>query len=348
VIREEAPGTFKRRPRYPGRNPRRFEDKYKERDPDRYPETVEKVKASGKTPAGTHRPVLVTEVLRVLNPRPGEFGVDATLGWGGHAEELLSRVSPGGRLLALDVDGVERPKTEARLRSLGFPEPVLIVRGRNFAGLSKVLEEEGLGPADFVLADLGVSSMQLDDPLRGFSFKSEGPLDLRLNPQRGKSAARLVAEVSAEKLTALLVENSDEPEAAKIAKAITTARKARSIETTAELAGIVRGTFPDAEAPMLKDTLARVFQALRVEVNEEFNALDAFLRNLPGCVKSSGRIAILTFHSGEDRRVKKAFQEGLRTGVYSDVARRVVTASAEELRDNPRSAPAKMRWAIRA
>lgn len=345
---EEKAGGFRRRPRYPGRNPRRFEEKYKERDPERYPETVEKVKASGKTPAGTHRPIMVEEVLRVLDPRSGETGVDATLGWGGHAEEILKRLVPGGRLLGLDVDPLERPRAEARLRKLGFGDGTLLVRGRNFAGIRKALEEEEFGPVDFVLADLGVSSMQLDDPARGFSYKQEGPLDLRLNPGRGQPASRLVAGASEQKLARLLQENSDEPRAIEIARAVVARRAVKAIETTTDLSAVVSGVLGEAEPGVVKDTLARVFQALRVEVNDEFSALESFLRDVPACLKPGGRLAVLTFHSGEDRRVKKSLQVGLRAGLYREIARRVVMASEEEVRGNPRSAPAKLRWAIRA
>ncbi|MCC6130122.1 MAG: 16S rRNA (cytosine(1402)-N(4))-methyltransferase RsmH [Acidobacteria bacterium] len=345
---EEKAGGFRRRPRYPGRNPRRFEEKYKERDPERYPETVEKVKASGKTPAGTHRPIMVEEVLRVLDPRSGETGVDATLGWGGHAEEILKRLVPGGRLLGLDVDPLERPRAEARLRKLGFGDGTLLVRGRNFAGIRKALEEEEFGPVDFVLADLGVSSMQLDDPARGFSSKQEGPLDLRLNPGRGQPASRLVAGASEQKLARLLQENSDEPRAIEIARAVVARRAVKAIETTTDLSAVVSGVLGEAEPGVVKDTLARVFQALRVEVNDEFSALESFLRDVPACLKPGGRLAVLTFHSGEDRRVKKSLQVGLRAGLYREIARRVVMASEEEVRGNPRSAPAKLRWAIRA
>lgn len=345
---EEKAGGFRRRPRYPGRNPRRFEEKYKERDPERYPETVEKVKASGKTPAGSHRPIMVEEVLRVLEPRSGETGVDATLGWGGHAEEILKRLVPGGRLLGLDVDPLERPRAEARLRKLGFGDGTVLVRGRNFAGIRKALEEEEFGPVDFVLADLGVSSMQLDDPARGFSYKQEGPLDLRLNPGRGQPASRLVAGASEQKLARLLQENSDEPRAIEIARAVVARRAVKAIETTTDLSAVVSGVLGEAEPGVVKDTLARVFQALRVEVNDEFSALESFLRDVPACLKPGGRLAVLTFHSGEDRRVKKSLQVGLRAGLYREIARRVVMASEEEVRGNPRSAPAKLRWAIRA
>jgi 16S rRNA (cytosine1402-N4)-methyltransferase len=347
-----APPRPPRRPRYQGTHPRRFSEKYKERDPERYVETAGKVAASGKTPAGSHRPVLVAEVLAALDPKPGEVAVDATLGYGGHAAALLPRLLPGGRLVGLDVDPVERPRTEARLRSMGFGPEVLTVVASNFAGLPKVLAAEGLAAADLVLADLGVSSMQLDDPSRGFTFKEEGPLDLRMNPNRGLPASALLARLDAAKLEKLLDENSDEPHAARIAAAICEARRAAPITTTSALADAVRSGLSGLPRRVVEEEgtapLSRVFQALRIAVNEEFTALEAFLAALPSCLLPGGRAAILTFHSGEDRRVKQAFREGERIGLYAAVSPEVVRASPEERRANPRSAPAKLRWALRA
>ena len=343
-----------RRPRYRGTHPRKFEEKYKERAPEHYPETSAKVAASGKTPAGSHRPLLVREVLDALVPKPGEIAVDATLGWGGHAMALLPRLLPGGRLIGLDVDPIERPRTEGRLRTLCYGPDLLSVRASNFAGLEKVLAAEGLDGVDLILADLGVSSMQLDDPARGFSWKREAPLDLRMNPSRGAPAAALVAKLSEAKLAALLRENADEPHAAAIAAAIAAARAKAPITTTTALAGAVRAAFgrlPGHESggeTGAKETLARVFQALRIFVNDEFTALDAFLAALPSCLRPGGRVAILTFHSGEDRRVKKAFQHGVRKGLYAAAAPEVVRAGPEERRSNPRSTAAKLRWAVRS
>jgi 16S rRNA (cytosine1402-N4)-methyltransferase len=323
-----------RRKRYTGKNPRHFSERYKELAPDRYTKDVEKVLARGQTPAGTHRPVMVREVLEVLAPQPGEFAVDCTLGFGGHAAVLLEAIQPGGRLIGLDVDPVELPKTEERLRALGFGPHVFSVRRMNYAGLAKILEE----PADMILADLGLSSMQIDNPARGFTYKYDGPLDLRMNPNRGQPASALLATLDEEKLAKLLLENADEPEADAIAHAILQEK----ISTTVRLAEMVRRT------GATDDAIRRVFQALRIAVNDEFSALDAFLRNLPLCLKPGGRVAILTFHSGEDRRVKKAFQARDREGTYSSVAREVLRPSAEERRDNPRCTSAKLRWAVRA
>lgn len=341
-----APAPHKRRPRYSGKNPRRFEDKYKEHNPERYAETVAKVIASGKTPAGMHVPIMLTEILDVLALQPGERAVDCTLGYGGHAKALLTAVQPGGALLGLDQDPMEIVKTEARLRALEFPEESVLVRRMNFAGLARALTEVGWAEgADAVLADLGVSSMQIDNPVRGFSFKHDGPLDMRMNPQRGLPASEVLARTSAEKLQAMLAENADESRAPALGLALA----GRKIERTRELAAMVRSALPRGMAEDDVDaTVRRVFQALRIEVNDEFGALDTWLRALPSCLKSGGRVAVLTFHSGEDRRVKKAFKAGLLDGTYERVADEVVRAGPEELRLNPRASSAKLRWAVRS
>jgi 16S rRNA (cytosine1402-N4)-methyltransferase len=330
-----------RRVRYKGTHPRRFGEKYKELAPEQHAEELEKVLARGHTPAGTHRPIMVDEILAALAPKPGEVALDATLGYGGHARELLPRLLPGGRLFGVDVDPLELPRTEARLRDLGFGEEVLTVRRMNFAGLPRLKAEAG--GFDVVLADLGVSSMQIDNPARGFTWKVEGPLDLRLNPQRGRSAADLLATLTEQALAELLLENSDEPHAQAIASQV----HGQSIRTTRDLADRVRAALraDGIEDDEMKRSLQRTFQALRIAVNDEFTVLDQFLSLLPGCLNPGGRVAILTFHSGEDRRVKKAFQEGLREGGYAEVAPGPLRASPEERRANPRSTSAKLRWA---
>ena len=346
-----APVPHQRRPRYAGKNPQRFEQKYKELNPERYAADVAKVLASGKTPAGSHRPILVTEILEVLALQPGDLAVDCTLGFGGHARELLARLAPGGRLVGLDVDPIEQPKTIARLRTAGFGEDVFTPVRSNFAGLPKVLAELGLDGADAILADLGVSSMQLDDPARGFTFKTDSPLDLRLNPTRPPSATDWLAKISCEKLAAALTENADEPHAELLANELTARRSKTPFTRTLQLADAIRAILhqhqPRRTAEDDDDSVRRVFQALRIAVNDEFGALDQFLRQLPGCLKSGGRVAILTFHSGEDRRVKHAFREGVRTGQYSSTNDEIIRAGPEERRDNPRSSSAKLRWAVR-
>jgi 16S rRNA (cytosine1402-N4)-methyltransferase len=350
MIEERGPKP-ERRKRYRGTHPRQFHEKYKELNPQKYPETVQKVVESGKTPAGTHRPICLREVIGVLAPKPGEVAVDATLGYGGHAVEILRRILPGGKLIGFDVDPVELPRTEARLRALGFPADALLVIHSNFAGMARQLARCGIEGVDLVLADLGCSSMQLDNPERGFSFKFSGPLDLRMNPNKGRPASALLESLSCEELSMLLRENADEPHADLIARSIAEAQRRAPLTMTTALADVIRRALrplpkqvreQEGDAP-----IRRVFQALRVAANQEFTALETILRDLPGCLNARARVAILTFHSGEDRRVKKAFQQGLREGIYSDVAREVIRPGAEEMRANPRSGSAKLRWAIK-
>lgn len=340
---DEAPRP-PRRKRYSGKNPRRFEDKYKEHDPARYGETVAKVIASGKTPAGTHIPILIVESLEALKLQPGMTGVDATLGYGGHAAAILGQISPAGKLIGLDVDPLELPKTEARLRGLGYGQDRFVAVRSNYAGIAKALTDHSLDPVDFVFADLGCSSMQFDDPSRGFSFKTAGPLDMRMNPDRGLSAADWLAKVSAEKLGIALEENADEPRAESIALALAGQR----FGNTLAFAQAIRDSIRVSDDDERELTVRRVFQAVRIAVNEEFSALDGFLRALPNCLKSGGRAAILTFHSGEDRRVKQFMKAGIRDGHYSEMSEGTITAGPDERRLNPRSSAAKLRWVTRA
>ena len=337
-----------RRRRYAGKSPRAFHDKYKELNPEQYAADVQKVLASGRTPAGMHLPIMQREVLACLRPRAGEIGVDCTLGWGGHARLVLQRLLPGGRLIGIDVDPIELPRAEQRLRAEGFGPDVFAVRLGNFAGLPAVLAAEGLARADIILADLGVSSMQFDNPDRGFSYKGVGPLDMRMNPLRGEPAAQLIARSTEDQLTRLLEENADEPHAELIARLL----KQQQLDTTHALERLLRGglaaALPRVTKSDVKMSIRRTFQALRIAVNDEFSALDALLRALPDCLAPGGRAAILTFHSGEDRRVKKAFQAGHRTGLYSAVATEVIRSAKEETFANRRAAAAKLRWAVRA
>jgi 16S rRNA (cytosine1402-N4)-methyltransferase len=336
-----------RRRRYPGKSPRAFHDRYKELNPERYPEDVQRVLASGRTPAGMHVPIMVGEVLRCLRPNAGEVAVDCTLGGGGHARAILERVQPGGRVLGIDVDPIELPRTEAHLRAAGFGPEVFVARHANFAGLPNVLAAEGLTRVDLILADLGVSSMQFDNPDRGFSYKGVGPLDMRMNPLRGESGSRLVARASEEALARLLEENADEPHAQLIAGLL----KRQPLETTHAVERMLRAgltsALPRLTKADVKMSIRRTFQALRIAVNDEFSALDALLRSLPHCLAPGGRVAMLTFHSGEDRRVKKAFQAGYRGGVYCAVADEVVRSAKEETFANRRASSAKLRWAVR-
>jgi len=290
------------------------------------------------------RVVVTLQTVVSREVKPGEVAVDCTLGYGGHAQEILARIQPGGRLLGLDADPIELPKTEVRLRALGFDEKVFTAHRSNFAGLPQVLAAAELPGADIILADLGVSSMQIDDPARGFSVKRAGPPDMRMNPQRGQPASALLEKIRPTVLAELLLENADEPKAAELADALA----GKSFTTTTALVEAIRAARPRMNREDSDLTVRRVFQALRIAVNDEFSALDTLLRNLPACLNPGGRVAVLTFHSGEDRRVKKAFEAGLRDGFYEEIAREVIRPSPAERNSNPRSAPAKLRWARRA
>ena len=340
----------KRRVRYKGTHPRNYREKYKELNPEKYQDDVEKIIQSGKTPAGMHIPIMVEEILSFLDIQPGQVGLDATLGYGGHTRRMLERLQGQGHLYATDVDPIESEKTRARLEALGFGPEILTIRRMNFAQLDQVAPGQQF---DFVLADLGVSSMQIDNPDRGFTFKQDGPLDLRLDPTAGTPAAQRLRELDREELAAMLVENADEPYAGEIAKAIRNVfKKGGSIDTTRQLAGVVEQALsfipPRERKETVKKSCQRTFQALRIDVNSEFEVLYAFLEKLPGVLKPGGKAAILTFHSGEDRLVKQSFRQLQREGIYSSAAKDVIRPSAEECFRNPRARSTKMRWAIRA
>ena len=340
----------KRRVRYKGTHPRSYREKYKELNPEKYQADVEKIVQSGKTPAGMHIPIMVEEILDVLQIQPGQTGYDATLGYGGHTRRMLEALQGQGHLYATDVDPIESEKTRKRLADLGYGPDILTIRRMNFAQADQVAPGVQF---DFVLADLGVSSMQIDNPERGFTFKFDGPLDLRLDPSSGVTAAQRLRELDEDELEAMLVENSDEPYAGRIARAVMKHfRQGGAIETTRQLAAVVERALsflPPAERKeAVKKSCQRTFQALRIDVNSEFEVLYAFLEKLPGVLKCGGRVAVLTFHSGEDRLVKKAFKQGLRNGVYQEIAGDVIRPSAEECFQNPRARSTKLRWAIRA
>ena len=340
----------KRRVRYKGTHPRSYREKYKELNPEKYQDDVEKIIQSGKTPAGMHIPIMVEEILSFLDIQPGQVGLDATLGYGGHTRRMLERLQGQGHLYATDVDPIESEKTRARLEALGFGPEILTIRRMNFAQLDQVAPGQQF---DFVLADLGVSSMQIDNPDRGFTFKQDGPLDLRLDPTAGTPAAQRLRELDREELAAMLVENADEPYAGEIAKAIRNVfKKGGSIDTTRQLAGVVEQALsflpPRERKETVKKSCQRTFQALRIDVNSEFEVLYAFLEKLPVVLKPGGKAAILTFHSGEDRLVKQSFRQLQREGIYSSAAKDVIRPSAEECFRNPRARSTKMRWAIRA
>ena len=341
----------KRRVRYKGTHPRKFSEKYKEHNPEKYADTIEKVIQKGSTPAGMHISIMVPEILDFLQIKPGQQGLDATLGYGGHTRKMLECLDGQGHMYGLDVDPIESEKTKKRLAEAGFGEDILTVKLMNFADIDKLMEEtDGF---DFILADLGVSSMQIDNPERGFSYKVDGPLDLRLNPEKGISAAERLQNISKDELIGMLEENADEPYAEEIAEVIINeTRKGKKIDTTKKLADLIEKALvyvPKSEKKdAVKKSCARTFQALRIDVNNEFEVLDSFLEKLPSVLKPGGRVAILTFHSGEDRLVKKSFKWHKQLGNYSEIARDVVRPSKEECIRNSRAHSTKMRWAIRA
>ena len=348
---EQQATSHKRRVRYKGTHPRNYHEKYKELQPEKYADTVEKVKRKGGTPAGMHISICVKEILEFLQIKPGQVGMDATLGYGGHTMEMLKCLDHQGHIYATDVDPIESAKTRERLEKLGYGEDILTVKLMNFARIDELAAE--YGPFDFVLADLGVSSMQIDNPERGFSYKAEGPLDLRMNPKQGISAAERLRTISEEEFAGMLVENSDEPYAREIAHAVVNEiRRGRSVDTTGRLHEVISQALsflPAAEQKeAVKKSSARTFQALRIDVNNEFEVLYSFLEKLPGALSPGGRAAILTFHSGEDKLVKKSFKQFFKEGVYSDIAKDVIRPSAQECVQNPRARSTKMRWAVKA
>ena len=348
---EQETTVHKRRPRYKGKYPKRFEEKYKELQPEKYQDTIEHVISKGNTPAGMHISIMVNEILDFLKIQPGEIGFDATLGYGGHTKAMLQQLQGQGHIYATDVDPVESAKTKKRLADQGFGEEILTIRLQNFCTIDEIAKE--VGGFDFILADLGVSSMQIDNPERGFSFKTEGPLDLRLNQQSGISAAERLDTISRDELAGMLYENSDEPYCEELARAITDEiRKGNRIDTTTKLRQVIEKTLdflPEKEKKdTIKKTCQRVFQALRIDVNHEFEVLYEFMEKLPGALKPGGRVVILTFHSGEDKLVKRALKEGFRDGIYSEYAKDVVRPSAQECAQNARAHSTKMRWAVRA
>lgn len=343
--------VHKRRVRYKGTHPRTFAEKYKEQNPEKYADTVEKVIKKGSTPAGMHISIMVNEILEFLQIKPGQKGMDATLGYGGHSTEMLKCLQGSGHLHSLDVDPIEIVKTKERIASRRFGDDIFTAHQMNFADIDQLSAEVGL--FDFAMADLGVSSMQIDNPERGFTYKFEGPLDLRLNPEKGISAAERLENITKDELVGMLVENSDEPYAEEIAKEVLKRnRKKEPVKTTTQFKDAIECALkfiPEAERKeAVKKSCQRCFQALRIDVNSEFEVLYSFMEKLPGVMAPGGRVAILTFHSGEDRLVKRFLKEGLKSGLYSEISEDVIRPSAEECNRNPRARSTKMRWAIRA
>ncbi len=340
-----------RRKRYKGTHPRSYKEKYKEHNPEKYADTIEKVISKGSTPAGMHISIMVDEILDFLDIKPGQTGIDCTLGYGGHSRKMLEKLEGNGHLYGFDIDPIELPKTKERLNKAGFGDDVFTPIQTNFRDIDQVIEN--YGPVDFLLADLGVSSMQIDNPERGFSYKIDGPLDLRLNPEKGISAAERLSQLDREEIIGMLVDNSDEPYAEEIAQAIMIEKwQGKTIETTTELRVVIEKALeflPKRERnDIIKKSCQRTFQALRIDVNQEYEVLYEFLEKLPHALKPGGKAAILTFHSGEDRLVKKSFKQLNNDGVYEEVARHVTRPSKDESFRNPRAKSTKMRWAIKA
>ena len=340
-----------RRVRYKGTHPKTFKDKYKELQPEKYSDAVIKAIERGSTPAGMHIPICVKEILDFFQISPGQTGFDATLGYGGHTLAMLKCLDSKGHIHATDVDPLELLRTQKRLEDLGYGSDILTIHQMNFCEIDKIVSESG--PFNFILADLGVSSMQIDNPERGFSYKREGPLDLRLNPKKGRSAADRLRTVSQNELEGMFIENSDEPHAGVIARAIISERtRGSAISTTTQLKLIIKNalkSLPEATRDEeIKKSCQRCFQALRIDVNKEFEVLYEFLEKLPDALAPGGRVAILSFHSGEDRLVKKSFKRFFNDGVYREIADGPIRPSSEECHVNSRAHSAKMRWAIKA
>ncbi len=349
TIDEKEP-KHQRRTRYKGTHPKNFKEKYKELNPEKYADDIAKIIKKGNTPAGMHISICVKEILEFLQITPGQIGLDATLGYGGHTLEMLKCLDSKGRLYAIDVDPIELPRTKDRLEGLGYGPEILEIKQLNFSQIDQITSKSE--PFNLVLADLGVSSMQIDNPERGFTFKAEGPLDLRLNPNMGTPASELLKEMTLFEIEDMLIENADEPHAAVIARAILSSiKKGIDIMTTTQLRNIIKDALkyvPKIKEEDIKKSCQRTFQALRIDVNNEFEVLDEFLEKLPDVLAKGGRVAILTFHSGEDRRVKKSFQRFFREGVYSQIAPEPIRPSAEECHINSRARSAKLRWAIKS
>ena len=344
----------RRRPRYSGTHPKSYRQKYKEHDIEAHPELRDHLRAKGMTPVGTHVAVLTEEVLAHLAPRPGEVVVDCTVGYGGHASEFIKCIGPAGRLIAFDVDNAELERTRHRLSAEHVP--VSFYRS-NFAGIANVLNKEKLDGYDIIFADLGVSSMQIDDPQRGMSYKHEGPLDMRMDDRLKRTGADLLNSLSQEQLSEALLELADEPDHQEIARRIVNQRAAQPITRTSQLVQLVfdaKGLTPRAWRQQQRSSksgslhpAARTFQALRILVNDELGSLRELLRVAPYCLRPGGRIGVISFHSGEDRLVKDSFREGVRTGTYQSAAQEPIVPQAKEIASNPRSASAKFRWAIK-
>ena len=291
-------------------------------------------------PLPVHVPVMLDEVVRWLDPRPGAVIVDGTVGGGGHTRAMAERMGSDGRIVALDRDPAAVAMAERNLAGL----PVELVEA-DFRDLPEVLEQLAVTAVDGVLLDLGVSSDQLADSTRGFSFAAEGPLDLRFDPTRGEPAYRLISRLSAEHLAQLIRRYGEERHSRRIARAIVRRRREKPIERASDLAELVRRNVPRSRGRRQIDPATRTFQALRIAVNDELKSLEIALRRMPECIRPGGRLAVISFHSLEDRRVKEAFRDDER---YEVLTPKPVRPSPEEVDRNSRASSAKLRVAGRA
>lgn len=342
-----------RRVRYSGTHPKSYQQKYKEHNIEAYPELEAHLSAKGRTPASTHIPVLTEEVIDCLKPMPAEVVADCTVGYGGHASEFIKHIGPAGKLIALDVDSTELERTRQRLSKANTP--VSFYRS-NFAGIANVLNKEKLDGYDIIFADIGISSMQIDNHERGLSYKNNGPLDMRMDDRLKQTAADLLNTLSEEKLAKVFWELADEPDHQEIAHQIITERSVQAITQTSQLVQIifdVKGIDQKiwrrqrrTEKNHSLHPAALAFQAMRILVNDELGCLKELLRVAPYCLRPGGRIGIISFHSGEDRIVKHSFRDGVRTGIYQSAAKYAVVPQSNEINSNPRSASAKFRWAV--
>ncbi|MGA2322593.1 MAG: 16S rRNA (cytosine(1402)-N(4))-methyltransferase RsmH [Sedimentisphaerales bacterium] len=349
---EQQPAKHQRRRRYSGTHPKSFHQKYKEHNLSAYPQIKEHLRAKGKTPAGSHIPVLTEEVIGCLRPKPGEIVVDCTVGYGGHASEFLKHIGPTGKLIAMDVDNAELERTRHRLSKDNAP--ISFYRS-NFAGIANVLKKENLAGCDVIFADLGVSSMQIDNPDRGMSYKHKGPLDMRMDDRLKQTGADLLNKLSEEELSKAFLELADEPDHKKIAQFIVAQRAVQPITQTEQLIRIIFSVKGLTEKLWKKQNragfgklhpAARTFQALRILVNDELGSLKELLRIAHYCLRPGGRIGIISFHSGEDRIVKRWFRDNVRSGIYQSASKNPIVPRIKEIMSNPRSASAKFRYAV--
>ena len=351
---EKPSSNHHRRPRYSGTHPKSFQQKYKEHNIAAHPELRTHLRAKGKTPAGSHIPVLIEEVIGCLKPKAGQTIADCTVGYGGHSLEFIKHIGPTGKLIAFDVDGAELERTRHRLSK---EKASISFYHSNFAGIANALSKEKLDGYDIIFADLGVSSMQIDNPARGISYKNEGPLDMRMDERLKQTGADLLNSLSEEELAKALWELSDEPDYKEIAHLIVIQRAVQPITQVSQLVrlvfavkGLTINSWKKKQRSSKFGSLhpaARTFQALRILVNDELGCLKELLRIAPYCLRPGGRIGIISFHSGEDRLVKQSFRDGVENGIYQSASQNAIVPRTKEIMSNPRCASAKFRWAIK-